>query len=507
MGNFMKKSSVNNVILIIMDDVRGAHLFELLSQGKLPHIQKLSENGITCNNCITSFPSITYPSYSNIVLGAYSGYYKIDGSGVPMYHWVARDDPPSIGKKFPTIHNYGSGRYLRNINKDIGKTVQTIFEQGGEGNFLSSMNLIYRGSEFIPPKEFTSAFVFKRVEEAFKKPIDFFSNNEAPKITVAYVPKTDELMHDVGFSHPEYLAEIIRCDQYIGSLINTLKELGYYDSTAIGIISDHGNYKAEKMHDLEPFFNEHGLIQYNPKSGTGDFDAIIGSVGFLNFRGKTWFHHPDFDELSNFTTSSTPKNNLNVFEMLWNIPGVKLMYYRDDSNTPDKGIIYIKYREGGKLYNGTIEYQGHGKEQRTKYTFDDKDIYSYENNEISAILLDNKFHSIDEWLKGTNNIDFPIVVDQVPRYFKNPRSCDVMISTLGEYGFGYEHGKTMPNTPYSHDICLKKSMTVPFIIGGSSNIPSMEIPYCKTTDMVPTLLDLLGIKAHKSVVGITIFDY
>lgn len=100
-----------------------------------------------------------------------------------------------------------------------------------------------------------------------------------------------------------------------------------------------------------------------------------------------------------------------------------------------------------------------------------------------------------------------MIVDQVPRYFKNPRSCDIITSTLGEYFFGYEHGKTMADYPYSHDIGLKKSMTVPFIIGGSPNIPKLELSYCKTTDMVPTLLNLIGEKPHYSVVGKSVFDY
>ena len=64
-----------------------------------------------------------------------------------------------------------------------------------------------------------------------------------------------------------------------------------------------------------------------------------------------------------------------------------------------------------------------------------------------------------------------------------------------------EHGKTKESSPYSHDIALKRSMTVPMILGGSAEIPNIQIPYCKTTDVVPTLLDLLGINPHKSVVG------
>jgi hypothetical protein len=198
-----------------------------------------------------------------------------------------------------------------------------------------------------------------------------------------------------------------------------------------------------------------------------------------------------------------------MFDTLWNIPGVKAMYYRDNDNTPDKGKIYLEHKEEktGKKFTDIIEYEGHGINQKTKYLPDDKDFYKYSKYEESARLIDGKSHSIDEWLNVTNQIDFPILVDQIPRYFKNPRSCDILTSNLGEYAFGYEHGKTAASVhQYSHDIGIKKSMTVPFIIGGSPNIPILELSYCKTTDMVPTLLYLLGEKPHFSVVGKSVID-
>jgi len=52
---------------------------------------------------------------------------------------------------------------------------------------------------------------------------------------------------------------------------------------------------------------------------------------------------------------------------------------------------------------------------------------------------------------------------------------DIIISTLGEYSFSYEHGLTQGASPYGHDIGLRKSMIVPFIIGGSAEIPKMEL--------------------------------
>ena len=499
------RENINNVILILMDDVRASHLFDLMKEGKLPNISKLANNGISCQNCITSYPSITFPSYSNVILGAYSGYYPKDGSGIPMYHWVARSDPPGEGK-FPDIHNYSSGRYIRKINKDIGVNVKTIFEQAGEGNFLSSLNLINRGSKLIPPEEYTTLSILKTVENVFKNPRKF-QFGEVPRVTVAYVPKTDDLMHHKGFDHPEYIKEIIKADTGIGSLINALKETGFFESTAIGIISDHGNYKAKRMHDLAPFFESKGLVQYNPKNGKGDFDITFGSVGFFNFPGKNWHYHPSITEMENLKVSGGNKGQLNVFEMLWRIPGIKYMYYRDDNNTPDKGIIHIRYRdEQVSIYEGRIEYEGHGKNQKVKYIFEDLDVYGYETDEKAAGILDGKFHNINDWLDHTNHVDFPLIIDQIPRYFKNPRSCDVMVSSLGEYAFGYEHGKTVSDYPYSHDICLRKSMVVPFIIGGSSEIPIKELSYCKTTDMVPSLLYLLGETPDRSVVGTSVIN-
>jgi len=82
-----------------------------------------------------------------------------------------------------------------------------------------------------------------------------------------------------------------------------------------------------------------------------------------------------------------------------------------------------------------------------------------------------------------------------------------MVSTIGEYNFNYEHGNTLGTSLYTHDIALRSSMIVPFIIGGSQEIPKLDLEYCKTTDIVPTLLDLLGKNPHSSVIGKSVFSY
>ncbi|MHA2088355.1 MAG: alkaline phosphatase family protein, partial [Promethearchaeota archaeon] len=497
----------NHVILIIFDDIRAEHIFSWIKEGKLPNITELAKEGISCQNCVTSYPSVTLPCYADIITGSNSGYFPEEGSGVPNYHWLDRQVPTQEKKKPPKIHNYSDRRDINKLNRDIGSNIKTIFEQASNGNLLSVANILYRGSYLVSPKEYKVDLIFTKIVEVFRNPSDTFSINEAPIISVVNIPQTDDLMHAKGFDHPDYINLVLNCDKYVGSLIQGLKDLGYYEDTAICVTTDHGNYKAQKVFDLEPFFKGEGLIPYNPKTGTGDFDANLGGIGFFNFRGDTWFHHPTIDQLNKY--KSTGKGNLDLFETIWKIPGVKLMYYADDDNTAKNGTINIKFRDmkTGKVVTAKVEYEGTGRNQRTKYIFDEEDVFGYINNEESSVLLDNKPHTIDEWIPATLHTNFINLVDQLPRHFKNPRSCDIMVSTLGEYCYNYEHGKTTGTSHYTHDIANRSSMLVPLIIGGSLKIPKMELDYCKTTDIVPTLLDLLGEKPHSSVIGRSVLSY
>jgi arylsulfatase A-like enzyme len=498
-----RKAKVNQIILIIFDDVRGEHLFHWINEGKLPNISSLAQKGIKCPNCVTSFPSVTLPCYANIITGSNSGYFPKEGSGVPGYHWVNRSDPPHETKKPPFIRNYSERRDVFEINKDIGSNVKTIFEQAGDGNFLSVISFLFRGSIFSMPKEFRSELILRRIEEIYINPREIFSDNELPKISIGLVPQTDELMHDKGFDHPDYINLVHTCDKFIGSLIKTIKDLGHYDDTAICITSDHGNYKASNIYDLEPFFKMRKLKPYNPKTGEGDFDANLGGVGFFNFRGDSWYHHPTISQLKNYKLTGSGTSNLDLFMTLWQIPGIKLMYFKDDGNTFDKGVIHLERhdKKTNKKLKGRIEYSGSGKDQRTKYIYEDEDLFGFENNEEACKLLDNKDHTIEEWVSKTYQTDFVNIIDQLPRYFKNPRACDIMISTEGEYCFNYEHGYTNGSSLYTHDIARKDSMLVPLIIGGSPEIPNIELEFCQTVDITPTLLNLLGMKPDSSVIG------
>ncbi|MFX1571679.1 MAG: alkaline phosphatase family protein [Promethearchaeota archaeon] len=519
-------NKVNRVIFCIIDDVRAEFFFNLMRKGFLPNMKKLMKQGIYSENCITDFPPITYPTQVSLLTGTYTGNYKQElCHGIPLMNWMDRDYSPPILRSYAAID-----MQIYKLNSEIENNCKTILEMIDEGNTVSITQFISRGSNyFFPERKTTLALyylilkyfpsvkrrliransgVVQKLIGVFEKPKRFFENSEPPICSLIWFISSDLLMHAYGYDSKIYKLNILHIDKVIGILMDTLEKMGYLDDTAIVITSDHGNYKANKVGNLTDFFTQNKLTHYHPRKnlkGNMNISEYAG-VGFFNFKGLTdpediykWAR-PSLKELENYGP-----RRINLLEKLFKIEGSLMMYYRDDENTHKKGVIYLKKKcnQNGKTLSGTIEYQGRGNEYKTCYISDDSDndIFGYLNDDKARGLMDKRFHSINEWLEATYHLNFPIFPDLIPRHFKNPRSCDIILSNDGTVVFNIHHGKQKNKNLYDHDLGLRKCMVVPLIIGGSLEIPSKLIPFCKITDIVPTLLKLLGKTPHKSVMG------
>ncbi len=487
----------NYVILLVIDDLRADQFNALLKEGKLPNIKEFLTNGII-SDCTGCFPAITYPAQSTLLTGVYPDAYTPPGG-----HWVKRD------KKL--IRNYNTFEEFTVINEELGP-VNTIFEliPGNTAGLSIGLN---RGCSQIYPTKlqvvrlflwymkilrkkmiFLNTLLLKKLLDYFNKPRKFFRNAEPPRLTVSWFLTTDDALHHHGAESEEYLHTLRDIDTKIGELIKGrgknkgLKELGYLDDTVIMLTSDHGNYKANKWVDIAPYLNQIGLIPLIPKKQEGNFDATMGSLCFFSLRGETWLERPTIQQMQHYGP-----NQVNLFDAILDIPGAKYLYYREDGNTFEKGLIHVLKKEDDKKSSTFIEY-------RNDETKVGTDLFGYSKDETATKMLDGKFHSIDEWLEHTHHVDFPMVIDQVARLFRNPNSCDIMMSTCGETIFNYEHGKTKHDHIHGHDIGRKSALTVPLLISGSQ-IPSKTLPYSKSTDIVPTILKLLGEPIPPNLVG------
>ncbi len=484
------------------------------------------DNGIYSENCITDFPPITYPTQVSLITGTYTGDFRNEPAhGIPLLNWMGRDVAP------PILREYASKNLqIYKINEEMGINCRTILEMVKEGNKASIAQFINRGSNYIFPERKTklamyylvlryfpsvkrrmmrsNSVIVQKLIKVFETPKRFFDNSEPPIASLIWFMSSDLLMHKYGFDSYLYKLNLLHIDKVIGVLVDNLEKLGYLDETAIAITSDHGNFKADKIGNLRPFFKQNSLVNYHPlKKVRGNMElAYYASVGFFYFKGinrinlKNSWSLPSIKQLERYG----PKK-INLLEDLFKIDGSRLMFYRDDNNTVNKGIIHLKRKieDTGKIITGKIEYEGIGREYKTRYVSEDNniDIFDFRNDNIANQLIDNKFHSTKEWLEATYHLDFPMHPDLIPRHFKNPRSADIILCNDETIKFGIHHGKQRGKNLYDHDLGLRKCMVVPLIIGGSLEIPQKKVNVCKITDIVPTLMKLLGKRPHESVIG------
>ena len=519
-------NKINRVILCLIDNLRSDHLFHFVEKGLLPNIKKLMENGIYSKNCITDFPPITYPTQISMLTGTYTGDYKKEYShGVPLMNWMGRDIAP------PFLRDYmAKNLQIYKLSNDIGRKSKTIFEMAGEENTASIGEFIKRGADYFFPERVTKLALYylalgiprdrkkmmirtdsgiiHKLIDIFKKPKRYFKNPEVPIVSVLWFMTPDILLHFFGYDSQIYKLNIMHIDKVIGVLLDALKRMGYLNDTAIAVVSDHGNYGAQRRGEISNFFRSNLLTHYHPRKNLKGNMSIskYDGVGFFNFKGnmnitkKNSWPHPTIKEMKNYG----PKK-IDLLQELFKIKGSHLMYHRDENNTVQKGVIHLQRKIKGskKIISGTIEYAGIDNNYKTKYIMDNdgNDIFGYLNDEKASKLLDNKFHTIQEWLSATYNLDYPLYPDLIPRHFKNPRSSDIILSNDGSVVYNLKNGKGGNKNIYNHDRGIRDCMNVPLIIGGSSDIPRNHVPFCKTTDIVPTLLNMLGKKPHKSVVG------
>ena len=519
-------NKINRVIYCIIDNVRSDHLFAFIDKGWLPNLKKLMENGIYSKNCITDFPPITYPTQCSLLTASYTGDYRKEFChGVPLMNWMGRNVGP------PFLRDYSAKNLqIYKLNNDLGDKCQTILEMVGDENTASIAQFINRGAKYFFPERKSKLAAFyitlyyprnikkmmarantvliRKLIEIFKRPRHYYKESEPPVVSLLWFPTPDILSHIFGSDSLLYKLNLLHIDKVIGLLIENLDNIGYLEDTAIAITADHGNYKAKKLGDASEFFKLNELTHYQNRRNVKGIMNIskYDGIGFFNFKGvqnssnNNRWKHPTVGEMKKYG----PKG-IDLLRDLFKIEGSHLMYYRDENNTHEKGTVHLKRKIKGsdRIISGSVEYNGTGSNFKTKYSMEngDIDIFGYLSDDTASKLIDNKFHSIQEWLTATYHLDYPLYPDLITRHLKNPRSSDIILSNDGSIVYNLKNGKMGNKNLNNHDIGTRDCMNVPLIIGGSLDIPSKEIHYCKIADIVPTLIEMLGKKVHKSVVG------
>ncbi|TFG17095.1 MAG: hypothetical protein EU533_08535, partial [Promethearchaeota archaeon] len=350
--------AVNHLILCIIDDIKSTQFFQLIKEGNLPNFERLMENGIFSQNCITDFPSVTFPTQVSMITGTFTGDYRNEPChGVPAFNWLDRTVAPPRLRSYGT---YGTDERIQiyKINDDLGENCQTFLEMAGNDEPTASITqFVNRGVKYFYPERKSklalyylllrktrrfehyilkaNTMVIHKLLDCFIHPKKYFKIKEAPIASLLWFMSSDILMHLYGFDSIIYKKNLMHIDKLIGMLIKELEKQGFLNQTTIAITSDHGNYAAKKIGDLSNLFTPYGLTNYHHrKYPLGNMNiAEFTGIGMFNFKSNHYKNQYRWDHPNNSELRKYGPREVNIFEKLFQIEGTQLMYHRNDGNS------------------------------------------------------------------------------------------------------------------------------------------------------------------------------
>jgi len=253
------------VYMILLDGLSHSELRHQLdhNRGAIPNLAGLVDRGaMLSHGSIVNFPSITWPSHSTILTGAWCGHHDVVN---PTFHLREhRETVPIQGNVFETE------RYL---NHDVETLYEAFKRAGGPGTTTASIHEPQgRGADHavferrivgdktrlkaltadmtsdVSPRWAADNMPAMTREEivdirGMAQVINLFEhcgNDKAPVFVAHEFVLTDGAGHDYGPHHEGMREALYRTDKRIGAVLKMLRARGLLESTLFVVTSDHG---------------------------------------------------------------------------------------------------------------------------------------------------------------------------------------------------------------------------------------------------------------------------
>ena len=199
-----------------------------------PNIHEIAKNGVHIKRLIPVYPSLTFPNHYSIATGLYPGDHGI----VSNSFW-----DPVLNEQFFMWTNDNKGKWFRgepiwnthrtpqNINNYSHYKSGTIFWVGSDHNCSGNGYPEYY-------LNYNQSYPFKqRVDDILS-----LLRDGSYRLIMGYFEQPDKYGHEYGPNSVQVANAIKEVDDYIGILINGIKDISeeLYNKTDIVIVSDHG---------------------------------------------------------------------------------------------------------------------------------------------------------------------------------------------------------------------------------------------------------------------------
>lgn len=292
----------NHVILVSIDGFRPD--FYLDGTWPAPNIQYLSKQGAMAKGVDGIFPSVTYPSHTTLITGAYPAVHGIyyntpfqpDGStGI----WNSETSLIRTETLWSALRKAGRVSASVSWPVSVGAEVDyNIPEAFTIKNPLDRREPTSRNA--TPPGLFEEVqqkatgqmeaidlnINLTKMDENLGRIAAYLFKTYRPALLTLHLPGVDHAEHTDGRSGQLVKAAIANADRVIGSLVETIRLSGMQDSTAIIITGDHGFVNVSKSFSPNILLAQAGLMDTTEGPGRqwkAQFHSGGGSV-FLKLK-------------------------------------------------------------------------------------------------------------------------------------------------------------------------------------------------------------------------------
>jgi hypothetical protein len=252
------------VYMILLDGLSHSELHYQLENNRdaIPNLAGLVERGaFLTHGSIVNFPSITWPSHSTILTGAWCGHHDIVN---PTFHLREdRETIPIQGNAFETERylnsdvetlyevfkrECGPGAITASIYEPQGRGADhAVLERRLIGNKHRLKALTLEMSADVSPRWAADQRPDLNREEivdirGMAQVVTLFEHcsEDAPVFVAQEFTLTDGAGHDYGPHHEGLREALYRTDRRIGAVLEILRARGLFESTLFVVTSDHG---------------------------------------------------------------------------------------------------------------------------------------------------------------------------------------------------------------------------------------------------------------------------
>lgn len=461
------------LLLVVADGVRPDVLTEEIDGGRAPALARLRAAG-GLHTVTSVFPSVTGPGYVPFLMGRHPAH-----AGLPGLRWFDRSR--RLRFAMGQSRSY-AGIDIWHVDQDVHPEPLTLLELATPS--LAAMSMLARGathgrigrSLLWMLRAFPSHFRgdldgWRRVERAATAAFFRRFARVKPRSAVLAIGSPDKFAHREGAHSPSVRAAIGDIDAAIATAWSIAERGGWRETLHVWVVGDHGHAPVTRHDDLHGALEAEGLaVHAHPqvsglpfRSRRRDVALMVGGNAMAHLylhpeeRSRRWWpsHAPRWEDLA---------------KRLLAREAVDLLAVADDAST-----VEVRHAARGTARIHSIHA---GAASR----------WSYHPVDGDPLLLGGAHEGLDTdaaW-SLTATSPYPDALVQLGALVPDGRAGDLVLSA--SEGWDLRSRFEPVNHVSTHGALLREQMEVPLLV----DVPTRRPPQ-RTTDVVPSALDLLGI--------------